>query len=67
MDKHRLAALREKLRTAEAAFEVRMFKPPHIRMIVADLLDEFPDMPDEELERVEILKLAASETKGLVL
>jgi hypothetical protein len=67
MDKYRLASLRERLRTAEAAFEVRMFKPPDIRLIVADLLDEFPDMPDEELERIEMLKLAACETKGLVL
>ena len=67
MDKHRLAALRDRLKTAEVAFEVRMFKPPDVRLIVADLLDEFPDMPEAELERLEILKLAASETKGYVL
>jgi hypothetical protein len=67
VDKHRLVALREKLKTAEVGFEVRMFKPPHVRVIVADLLDEFPDMPEEELERVEILKLAASEPRGRVL
>jgi hypothetical protein len=67
VDKHRLAALREKLKTVEVGFEVRMFKSPHIRVIVADLLEEFPDMPDEERERIEDLKLAASETKGLVL
>lgn len=67
MDKHRLAELRDKLKIVEVGYEARMFKGLHIRTMVADLLDEFPDMPEDERERIEDLKLAASETKGLLL
>jgi hypothetical protein len=35
--------------------------------MVEDLLEEYPDMPEEELERVENLKLAVSEPRGLIL
>ncbi len=67
MDKHRLAALREKLKVAEIGFKTRLFQPIHMREIVAEMLDEFPDMPDEERERVENLQLAGSHTRGRVL
>lgn len=67
MDKHRLAVLRGKLNSAEVGLEVRMFTTLHVRLIVEDLLEEYPDMPEEERERVEDLKLAVAEPRGLVL
>jgi hypothetical protein len=67
VDKHRLAVLRGKLKSAEVGLEVRMFTVLHVRLMVEDLLEEYPDMPEEELERVENLKLAVSEPRGLIL
>jgi hypothetical protein len=67
MDKHRLAVLRGRLQTAETGFEVRMFNALYVREIVTGILEDYPDMPDEERDRVENLKLAASETRGRVL
>jgi hypothetical protein len=67
VDKHRLAALRGRLKSAEVGFEVHMFTVLDVRLIVEDLLEEYPDMAEEELERVENLKLAVAEPRGMVL
>lgn len=67
MDKHRLVELRGKLRVAEIGFETHMFRAIHIREIVDNLLEDYPEMPDEERERVEDLRLAATKTRGWLL
>jgi hypothetical protein len=67
MDPYTLAFLRSKLKSAEVGFEVGVLKALDVREIEAVLLQDYPDMPEEELERVANLKLAASETRGRVL
>ncbi len=62
-----LTVIRGKLTSLETGFLVGMYEADELKSEAEDLLTAHPDMPADERQRAEALKLAVAPTRGKTL